>query len=157
MKWLAAILSVFTVLSLFRAIEQNDTISASITSMLKVPESINPIENQRELNAEKQWLAYINEPKKLEEKAPEIEKETKKPVFPTLTIDNVDYQLLGIFKQNQRPFILLKGSATELVKLQEGDEFSSGVLLQKITPDAVIIAKGDETIKFKLFERSNNG
>ncbi|MDP4985450.1 hypothetical protein [Pseudoalteromonas tunicata] len=157
MKWLAAILSVFTILSLFSAIKQNATIDVSSTSILKVPESITPIKSQPDLNAEKKWLAYINEPKKLEEKAPEIKEEAKKSIFPTLTIDNVAYQLLGIFKQNQRPFILLKGSATELVKLQEGEELSSGVLLQKITPDAVIIAKGDETIKFKLFERSDNG
>jgi len=157
MKWLAAILSVLTVLGLFSSPDESDPLSSNTASILEVPKSINPIKEQPQLNAEKQWLAYINEPKEPEVKAPEVKEDTKKSAFPTLTIDNVDYQLLGIFKQNQLPFILLKGAATELVKLQEGDELSKGVVLQTIAPDAVIIAKGDETIKFKLFERSDNG
>lgn len=157
MKWLAAILSVLTVLGLFSSLDENAPPSSNTASILEVPKSINPIKEQPQLTAEKQWLAYINEPKEPEVKAPEVQEDSKKSAFPTLTIDNVDYQLLGIFKQNQLPFILLKGAATELVKLQEGDELSKGVVLQTITPDAVIIAKGDETIKFKLFERSDNG
>lgn len=153
MKYLAVFFSLITVLSLFSSLATNNTINANAEKQFNVPAKINPIAELPQLNAEKDWLAYINEPEVV---VPKAEPE-KKPPFPALTIGDKNYQLLGIFKQNQQPFILVKGADTDLVKLQEGDEFSDGITLQKITPSAIIILHGKKTIEFKLFERSDHG
>lgn len=156
MKYLAAFFSLVTVLNLFSAVSTNSEISINTEKQFSVPNKINPIAKQSELNAEKDWLAYLNEVEQPKVVTAKIEPEINSP-FPALTIGDKNYQLLGIFKQFQQPFILVKGVDTDLVKLQEGDELSEGITLQKITPSAIVILYGDKTINFKLFERSDNG
>ena len=56
-----------------------------------------------------------------------------------------------------KPFVLLKNTENNLVKLQVGDELTKGIFLEEVTASAIIIKKGSDTIKFKLFERSDNG
>lgn len=156
MKYLAAFFSLITVLSLFGSLNTNNEINISTEKQFNVPNKINPIAEQPQLNAEKDWLAYLSEPETPKVETPKVEPE-KKSSFPALTIGDKSYQLLGIFKQQQQPFILVKGVDTDLVKLQEGDELSDSITLQKITPSAIIILHGKKTIKFKLFERSDHG
>lgn len=155
MKYLAAFFSLVTVLVLFSALPTNSALNTNTEKQFSVPNKINPIVDKHELKVEKDWLAYLNEAEQPKVVTPKIE--PTPPLFPALTIGDKNYQLLGIFKQHQQPFILVKGVGTDLVKLQEGDEFSKGIILQKITPSAIIILQGDKTINFKLFERSDNG
>lgn len=159
MKWLSIIFSLITVMSLLNSINENDEIISSASNALRVPESINPIMELPELEVEKDWLAYLKEPVEAP-KTEKVENEVKpKPIkspFPTLMIGDQSYQLLGIFKQNKTPFILLKGANTDLVKLQKGDELSEGVSLLDITSSAITISQGAKTINFKLFELSGN-
>ena len=158
MKYLTAILSLITVSILFNSLVVKNAINTDSVKTFNVPKKINPVAESVQLKSEKDWLAYVNEQKKIElptEK--KIELEEKSSFFPTLKIGDENYQLLGIFKQNKQPFILLKGINTDLVKLQEGDELSKSITLKKITSSAIIILHGEETIKFKLFERSDHG
>ncbi|TMO04188.1 hypothetical protein [Pseudoalteromonas sp. S558] len=157
MKWLAAFFSLITVLMLFNSLPQSNVINSESKNEFSAPSKIMPLKKVPELKAEKDWLAYTKQPEKAEVPTPKVELKPKKPPYPTLTIGDKNYQLLGIFKQNQQPFILVKGANTDLVKLKEGDEFSEGITLQKITTSAVIILQGETTIKFKLFERSDHG
>lgn len=157
MKWLAAFFSLITVLMLFNSLPQSNVINSEPKNEFTTPSKIMPLKKIPELKAENDWLAYTKEPKKAEVSIPKVEPKPQKPPYPTLTIGDKNYQLLGIFKQNQQPFILVKGANTDLVKLKEGDAFSKGVTLEKITPSAVLILQGEKTIKFKLFERSDHG
>ena len=157
MKWLAAFFSLVTLLVLFNSLPQSNVINSGANNEFSVPSKIMLLKKTPELKAEKDWLAYKKEPEKAEEPTPQVEPMPQKSPYPTLTIGDKNYQLLGIFKQQQQPFILVKGAKTDLVKLKEGDEFSEGVMLQKITPSAVIILQDEKTIKFKLFERSDHG
>lgn len=122
---------------------------------LKEVSKINLSSKQPELEVEKQWLKKEIEKPKVEERV-SAPKE-KNPAFPVLEIEGQKYQLLGIFKQKMKPFVLLKNTENNLIKLQVGDELTTGIFLEKITASAIIIKKGSDTIKFKLFERSDNG
>lgn len=157
MKWLAAFFSLVTLLVLFNSLPQSNVINSESKNEFSAPSKIMLLKKIPELKAEKDWLAYTKEPEKAEEPTPKVEPVPQKSPYPTLTIGDKNYQLLGIFKQQQQPFILVKGAKTDLVKLKEGDEFSEGITLQKITASAIIILQGEKTIKFKLFERSDHG
>ncbi len=73
-----------------------------------------------------------------------------------LNIAGVDYQLLGIFKRDKRPFVLLKSAKSPVKKVTQGDEVITGVVLSHVSSDRIILTQsGKETI-FKLFELTKN-
>ncbi len=155
MKWLIACLSALTVIILFSSLDMPVDVTSSKSNELKEVSKINLNSKQAELEVEKQWLKKEIEKPKVEEKVSTPEE--KKSAFPVLDIEGQEYQLLGIFKQKMKPFVLLKNTENNLIKLQVGDELTTGIFLEEITASAIAIKKGSDTIKFKLFERSDNG
>ncbi|WP_462180711.1 hypothetical protein [Pseudoalteromonas gelatinilytica] len=155
MKWLISCLSGLTVIILFNSLEVPADVATSKGNEFKEISKINLSSKQAELEVEKQWLKKETEKPKVEAKVSTPEE--KKSPFPVLEIEGQKYQLLGIFKQKMKHFVLLKNTGNNLIKLQVGDELTAGIILEEITASAIIIKKGNNTIKFKLFERSDNG
>ncbi|MCF2901375.1 MULTISPECIES: hypothetical protein [unclassified Pseudoalteromonas] len=155
MKWLIAFLSALTVVVLLNSLDMPEDVASGKGNELKEVGKINLRNKQPELEVEKQWLKKEIEKPKVEEKVSAPQE--KKTAFPVLEIEGQKYQLLGIFKQKMKPFVLLKNTENNLVKLQVGDELTKGIFLEEVTASAIIIKKGSDTIKFKLFERSDNG
>jgi len=156
MKWFISLLCVLTVYLLFDELSLSQQSAAEKQHEYKLPENIDPVKKQEILPVEKEWLAYLLEPE-VKKPVPESQPEkTKKPPYPTLTVGGKNYQLLGIFKKDDQPFVLLKAVNSELIELKEGATLSENVVLQTITASAITLSQGDELIKFKLFERSDH-
>jgi hypothetical protein len=157
MKWFIGFLCLLTVYLLFDGLSLSAHSSSDKKHKYTSSQSINPVKEQEILPVEKEWLAYLQEQEE-EKPAPEAAKNNKvdKPPYPTITIGEKNYQLLGIFKKDKHPFVLLKAVNSELIELQEGAALSEGVVLQAITASAITLSQGDELIKFKLFERSDH-
>jgi len=156
MRWFIGFLCLLTIYLLFDELSLSDNSTSERQHEYKLPENIDPVKKQAILPVEKEWLAYLEvqeDKKPLPEAQPD---KTKKPPYPTLTIDDKNYQLLGIFKKGSQPFVLLKAVNSELIELKEGATLSEGVVLQTITASAITLSQGDELIKFKLFERSDH-
>jgi len=156
MKWFIGFLCLLTVYLLFDGLSLSEKSSADKKHKYTLPQSIDPVKEQRILPVEKEWLAYLQEQEE-EKPIPEVQNEKNhKPPYPTITIGEKNYQLLGIFKKDKHPFVLLKAVNSELIELQEGATLSEGVVLKSITASAITLSQGDELIKFKLFERSDH-
>lgn len=157
MKWFIAFLCMLTVFVLFDEVYVDEQTSSDKDTNYDVPKNINPIVAQELLPVEKEWLEEFQEKQDVKKEATEQPQKKKESLLPTLNVGDKNYQLLGIFKQNKQPFILLKAADTELLELKEGDELSPDVVLKKISASYITLLKGEETIEFKLFERSDHG
>ncbi|WKD22049.1 general secretion pathway protein GspB [Pseudoalteromonas sp. KG3] len=157
MKWFIGFLCILTVFTLFDELSLSEEVVTEKSHLYKLPNNIDPVKEQKILPVEEEWLAYLQE---TEVKTPEPEQKStqaKKPPYPTLTVGDKNYQLLGILKKDNQPFILLKAPDSKLIELKEGATLSEGVVLQTIAASAIILSQGGELIKFKLFERSDHG
>lgn len=157
MKLFIGVLCFLTVFFLFNEISLSEQSIIEKEHIYKLPDNIDPVKELPILPVEREWLAYLQESEVKKTEPEKQPKTTKKPPYPTLTIGEKNYQLLGIFKKGNQPFVLLKAVDSELIELTEGSTLSEGVVLQTITASAITLSQGDKLIKFKLFERSDHG
>lgn len=114
---------------------------------LKVPSKV----PSKLLNAEVKWRAIIDERKK--PKAPE--KDTSKKVDKsTLLLGDNNYRFMGVFKKDERSFVLLQTSKGKYIKLKEGEQLSSEITLESISNEQVTFKHLNNKITYKLFERT---
>ncbi len=160
MKWLTVVLSTITLLVLLSEliVETSDAISnkeiAAVVSLLPLNQ------NAEKLAIEADWL--IDHAKIAAGKRAKAETKNNKnnkgvikeavPSYPTLNIAGVDYQLLGIFKSDNLPFILLKAKKESIKKIIQGNEISSGIILKEVSATKIILDRAGKSIEFKLFE-----
>lgn len=157
MKWFIGFLCLLTVYSLYSDLPFSESSFTEKQQQYELYDNIDPVKKQQILPVEKEWLAYLNEPEVKKPKSEKKPDKTKKSPYPTLSVGGKNYQLLGIFKNDKQPFVLLKAPNSELIELKEGATLTEGVTLQTIAASAITLMQGDELMKFKLFERSDHG
>ncbi|XQF90936.1 hypothetical protein ACOBV8_06220 [Pseudoalteromonas espejiana] len=103
MKWFIGFLCLLTVYLLFDGLSLSAHSSSDKKHKYTSSQSINPVKEQEVLPVEKEWLAYLQEQE--EKNRPQKHKNNKvhKPPYPTITIGEHNYQLLGIFKKINTP------------------------------------------------------
>ena len=124
------------------------------------------------LIVEKEWLALqaqadLDKANKLLAKQNKNEVDNNDNTL--LKIGEGQYQLLGIFVNQDNPFILVKEvnktaakkqqkktSPSSVVKVLLGEELSTGIVLTELTSDRIKLQGKDEIFEFKLFERASN-
>jgi hypothetical protein len=145
------------VIDLFVADDSNSKVQQQkVASIFIAPEK-----QQEELLIEKEWLIAREKRAEREallkqKKTNEVVVQTPQPNYAALTIDGIDYKLLGIFKRKKNAFILLKAPKNKIIKVIEGQELSPGILLKTVSATQIILTRADEVIEFKLFERNKN-
>ncbi|WP_053910115.1 hypothetical protein [Pseudoalteromonas sp. SW0106-04] len=158
MRWLALLLSVYTFYYLFSSISGYETANSDSADQLPEVKQIELPKPAPELEAEEQWLAYTKEPKKADKTNPKAKDPKKKePGYPVLSVDGINYKLLGIFQDASSPFIVLKGPKPKPIKLGVGEKLKPGVYLKNVSSREILLSRGNQTITFNLFERSDNG
>jgi len=151
--WLAT--DLFTSQSNVDKVKENKSVSAFITPALL----------EEDIEIEKQWLKAREEREKREaaelaaKQKADAEANKKQPIppaYPTLKIGGIDYRLMGIFKSDSTPFILLKAPENSVVKVKLGEEIGKGIVLEQISANKITLKQESEIIEFKLFERNKN-
>lgn len=160
MKWLSVILSMLTLYLFGSDFFINNSQNKKTKPVMELAMFIPPKAAVDKLEIEKQWHG-LKEQRIAAAKAvlqPDLKAkpEIKAKVLPTLTIAGIKYQLLGIFKTGDNPFILLKTKSEQLKQVPQGTEISPGVILTSVSSDKITLTTTEKTIEFKLFERDNN-
>jgi len=160
MKWLSLILSILTFYLFCSDFLIKDSQLKQNKNLTKLSKFTPPETAVDKLEIEKKWhglkeqrVAAANA--SLQPKL-KVKPTVKAKVLPTLTIAGIKYQLLGIFKKNNKPFILLKTKNEKLKQVSQGTEISPGVILTSVSSDKITLTTTEKTIEFKLFERDNN-
>lgn len=73
-----------------------------------------------------------------------------------LNIGDNSYHLLGIFKVDEREFILISTALGEIKKVSEGQNIDREVKLVSIKQASISLATALQTKEFKLFQRQND-
>lgn len=161
MKWLTISLSILTLYYLVNSLVSEDGSIIEDKKLSTISTFSQPNKNTLKLAIEADWLIdheKIAQEKKLKQAQANKKADvvTQKPVklYPTLTIAGVDYQLLGIFKSNNLPFILIKANKLAIKKVVQGAEVSPGITLQQVLANKITLFSAGNTIEFKLFEPS---
>lgn len=71
-------------------------------------------------------------------------------------IGDNSYQLLGIFKEQQNNFVLLKDSKNKLIKLKQHDVLPGGYSLVEINANIIAFVTNNERVEYKLFETKSH-
>lgn len=161
MNYIAAAFSLITLYLLMIDLFVSDDLNSKKQQHKVASTFIEPEKQQKELLIEKEWL--IAREKRAEREALLKQQKTSEevvqkpqPNYAALTIDGIDYKLLGIFKRKTDAFILLKAPKNKTIKVIEGQELSPGILLKTVSATQIILTRADEVIEFKLFERNKN-
>ncbi|WP_448213060.1 hypothetical protein [Colwellia sp. MEBiC06753] len=100
------------------------------------------------LDIEQRWLAV-----KEKDSLPKIDQTLPGELDGAqINLGGTSFKLLGIFNDKKAPFILIKGSANEMVKVSKGELIANSARLVALESDKVVFDLNDETIEFKLFE-----
>jgi hypothetical protein len=156
MKWLSIIFSVLTLYVLVTSLFSKDNVMSEDKALTVASAFTQPSEHASKLAIEVDWL--IDHEKLAEKRKAAQKKATKKThrkpvkIYPTLTVAGIDYQLLGIFKGESLPFILIKADKLPIKKVIQGSMLSPGVVLQEVLASKITLSNAGSTIEFKLFE-----
>lgn len=159
MKWLSTIFSVLTLYFLITSLFSKDNGVSEDKALTIASTFTQPSKNAAKLAIEVDWL--IDHEKLAAERKAKQKKVTKKtnktpkkPVklYPTLSVAGIDYQLLGIFKGEKLPFILIKADKLPIKKVIQGSTLSPGVVLQEVLASKITLSNAGSIIEFKLFE-----
>jgi hypothetical protein len=159
MKWLSVIFSVITLYFLMSSLFIQENTMSEAKALAAVSTFTQPHKNMIKLAIEADWLIdhekIAAQKKAMDSNTKAKAQETaKKPakLYPTLSIAGVDYQLLGIFKSDDLPFILIKANKLPIMKVVQGTEVSPGIVLQRVQANKITLNNSGNTIEFKLFE-----
>ncbi|MBR8842487.1 hypothetical protein [Pseudoalteromonas sp. JC3] len=145
---LAASLYLFS--ELFDASEERDNNIRAAAVYFVEP----PVLSTEPILAEKEWYALLAAREAKNVKAAEPE-EPKPKNQKTLTFDGVEFTLLGIFKNREGGFVLLKSSGSEVLKVAAGDAITENVALKAITVDSMTVLVSNKEHSIRLFKRVN--
>lgn len=112
--------------------------------VLNIPISI----SKDSLAIEKKWQDAL----KRENLVKETEENDAKGKDYSLTLGNSNYQLLGIFQEQNSQFVLLKDEKGKLIKLANSNELPGGYTLVEISSNLIAFAVNNERLEYKLFE-----
>lgn len=94
-----------------------------------------------------------------------VKEDEVKPKESTKSVEDDSYQLkfgekqfklLGVFTNQGRDFVLVKGTDEKTRKLFKGDSLMENVILANIKNNTVTFLADKEEVKIKLFERNQN-
>ncbi len=145
-KVVLALMTAFTLLS-FRIEEGGDV--GSKPNPKHMTSKIVKMPPKELLEIEKKWENLKSQKNQMQVVVEEVEVKSGT----SFLIDGVEYELMGIFQQNSKKFIVLKNGESDLLKLSEGDKLSSSSFLMKINLQDIEVRSGEEVLKLKLFER----
>ena len=149
MKLISTLLSIIVLLVLIMA--EFDSVNSSRDfdpeqTNVKVPE-LRTLPNKL-LPFEKKWQDNGNQAVKVNK--PELKKDELDRT--ELLIGDDRYQLVGIFKEKEEDFILLKSDNDGVVKLVKNDTLSGGYTLIEINTNMIAFVVNNNRVEYKLFE-----
>jgi len=156
-SWVLSLLTfIFLSLEFFETVEE-----LPIKKQVKVSQHIvEPLVVINELlDVEKRWLELQKQADL--DKANKLANTNKAPLNngdKLFTVGDSSYRLLGIFVNQDKPFILVRkndGSNT-VMKIILGQELSTGIVLSELTSNTIKLQGNDEIFEIKLFERNTD-
>jgi hypothetical protein len=73
-----------------------------------------------------------------------------------LVVGDKNYELLGIFNDEQTFFVLLKNELNEMIKLALGEKLPGEFTLIEINNNTIVFDNNTDRVEYKLFENDNN-
>lgn len=163
MKFLSVVFSIITLLYMSNDLFSSATLSGKEKTYKDIVAFTAPQLYENKLEIEEDWIEKKIKPVpnklSIDKKNSALKNKEEKPkddAYPLLKIGGENYQLLGIFLNDDIPFILLKAKSSLVKKVVEGKEISSGIFLKKILANKITLSHSGEIIEFKLFERNNH-
>ncbi|WP_286233243.1 hypothetical protein [Thalassotalea sediminis] len=114
--------------------------------------------NKELIGLEKQWIKIQEDADEAKALANSVKNENDNELDNNqlLTINGIKFLLLGIFFNEETPFILLQSKNKEILKISEGEQIVENIKLKRIESDKVFLTHNDRTTMHKIFERSKN-
>lgn len=159
MKGLAIILSLLTLVYLSNSVSLHNDLESKNAAENSVLSLFLPNHPNERLAIENDWSPQAKKNTKTPKIAKKIndqQTKTKKDLRPILIIAGINYRLMGIFNNNQTPFIILENPSKKLLKISQGQEVSKGNVLKNVLADRIAIKSNEKITEFKLFELNKN-